>query len=205
MSSYTDAWYHGQPVVVGGDVKVAASMLADDLDPLKDGDFTTLHKHVAAEDTPVNAVAALLTTSLTGTNNDMVFTAVTKGTAGNTITIAYVDPAVETATEVVTVTGTAIVVTLRSVSSVLSTAAQVKTAVDNNAEAHALVTVANAGGNNGSGAVIALTATALAGGVDGTVGTKGELKADSSYLYLCIADNAVSGTSWRRFSVGSVF
>lgn len=37
-------------------------------------------------------VAAALTTALTGTNNDVVFTAKTKGTAGNSINIVYVDP-----------------------------------------------------------------------------------------------------------------
>ena len=35
---------------------------------------------------PVNAVASTLTTSLTGANNDMVFTAKRKGAYGNGIT-----------------------------------------------------------------------------------------------------------------------
>lgn len=205
MGSYTDWWNQGPPPVAGGDARVTAAMLGDDLDPLKDGGFTAIHKHVVAEDTPVNAVASTLQTALTGTNNDLVYTAAVKGAAGDDITIEYIDPAVETASETVTVVGTAISVTLRSVSGVLSTATEVKTAIEAEAEADALVTVANAGGNNGSGAVIALVATPLASGVNGTVGTKGELRADSSYLYLCLANNTVSGTSWRRFSVGSIY
>lgn len=35
-------------------------------------------------------------------------------------------------------------------------------------------------------------------GVDGTVGTAGQMKYDTSYLYLCGADNAISGANWIR-------
>lgn len=48
-------------------------------------------------------------------------------------------------------------------------------------------------------------AAALAGGVNGTLGTKGMLKADTSYLYVCAADNTVSGANWRRISLGSAY
>ncbi len=47
--------------------------------------------------------------------------------------------------------------------------------------------------------------THLIGGVNGAVGGAGETKYDSSYLYVCIADNAVSGTNWRRISLGSAY
>ena len=155
--------------------------------------------------TPVNAVAAVLSTALAGTNNDLDYTAATKGVAGNSITIAYVNPGTETATESVSVTGTAISVTLRSVSSVLSTATQVKTAIDAHAGASALVTVANKSGNDGTGNVIALTATAMTGGVDGTTGRAGEARYDTSYLYVCVAAQTVAGTNWRRVSLGSAY
>src|SRR5258708_16022767 len=82
-----------------------------------------------------NFYVASLTTALAGANNDLKFTAKTGGI--NDITIAYVNPGVETPSESVVVTGHAIVVTLRSVSSVLSTAAQVAAALADNA----LVTV----------------------------------------------------------------
>lgn len=42
-------------------------------------------------------------------------------------------------------------------------------------------------------------------GVDGTVGAQWEVKVDSSYLYVCIATNTVSGTNWRRVSLGSTY
>jgi len=137
---------------------------------------------------PVNAIVATLTTALAGTNNDLVFTAKTKGAYGNGITIQYINPGVETATESVAVVGKAIAVTLRSVSSVLSTAAQVKTAIDGNAAAAALVTVANAGGNNGTGAVIALAATPLASGVNGTPGKAFEQRWFGAVLYINASD-----------------
>lgn len=113
----------------------------------------------------IQNTVAWLTTALTGNNNDLVFTATAAGTGGNSTTIKYTDPGMETATESVAVVGTAIDVTLRNVSGILSTAAQVKIAIDGTPLAAALVTVANAPGNDGSGSVIAMAATNLAGGV----------------------------------------
>jgi hypothetical protein len=152
---------------------------------------------------PVNAVAAALTTALAGNNNDLVFTAKTKGVIGNTISIRYVDPGIETATETVVVTGKAIVVTLRSVSSVLSTAAQVKAAIEANAAAHALVAVTNASSNNGTGHVIALAATALTGGVDGTVGAAEAMVYYDGYLYFTPTEATVSTATWVRAQFAS--
>jgi hypothetical protein len=48
-------------------------------------------------------------------------------------------------------------------------------------------------------------ATALSGGVDGTVGKMTEPKVDGSYLYVCVADNTISDKNWRRISVGSAY
>jgi len=48
-------------------------------------------------------------------------------------------------------------------------------------------------------------ATLLSGGVNGTVGSLGETMVDSSYLYVCVADNTTSGKNWRRISVGSAY
>jgi len=113
---------------------------------------------------PASGVYASLETALVGNNNDLVFTALALGQLGNGVTIRYVDPAQETALESVAVIGQAITVTLRSVSSVLSTAAQVKAAIEASEAASALVSVALAGGNDGTGAVTALAQTPLAGG-----------------------------------------
>ncbi|MFA5445098.1 MAG: hypothetical protein WC262_09045 [Bacteroidales bacterium] len=48
-------------------------------------------------------------------------------------------------------------------------------------------------------------ATKLAGGTDGTLGTKGDMMRDVTYLYVCIADNSVTGTNWRRVALGSAY
>lgn len=151
--------------------------------------------------TPVSPVAAALSTNLTGTNNDLVFTAKTAGVVGNAITIAYVDPGVETATETVTVSGSAITVTLRSVSSVLSTAAQVKAAIEANTTANALVSIANKAGNDGTGNVIAMSAAALTGGVDGTVGAAGEMLFDGINLYVSVQTSTTAVSYWKAISL----
>lgn len=111
--------------------------------------------------------SASYTTSLTGNNNDMVFTAVEAGQDGNGIQVQYVDPGGATATlgVVVDVEERIITVNLgRAASAINSTAANVKTAIDANTDAAALVTVANAGGNDGSGLVTALALSELTGG-----------------------------------------
>jgi hypothetical protein len=273
---------------------------------------------------PVNAVASTLTTSLTGANNDMVFTAKRKGTYGDGITVAYVNPAtpsaalsvavvdkaitvnlatgagtvqVETATVVaaggatsdgnlpVTVTsalfspavtvqvalddavqttadliatairaalaadatlntyfvfsgtGADVVMTRRAayarandateniawtttlgvtavtnstnttagvVAAITSTAAQIKTAIDASTAAAALVTVANSGGDTGAGAVTALTATALASGVNGTDAEPWQQGVYSGYLYINTRDDVpVTGSNdaWYKFQL----
>lgn len=48
-------------------------------------------------------------------------------------------------------------------------------------------------------------ATKLAGGINGTVGTAGEIHMDSSYVYIAIDDNAVTDANWRRIDVGSAY
>ncbi len=156
-------------------------------------------------DTPVNAVAAALTTALTGTNNDIVYTAKTKGANGNAITIAYVNPGAD-GVIAVAVAGTAITVTLAyATGAITSTAANVAAAIAANTAANALISTANAAANDGTGLVTALTATPLTGGVDGTVAKAGEVRFDGGYLYVASADNTPSDANWRRVSLGSAY
>lgn len=105
---------------------------------------------------------ASLTTALTGTNNDLVYTARSGGPGGNSIRVQYIDPGGTTALSVA-VQGYDILVTLATTAAVItSTATQVKTAVDR-AASH-LVTIANASSDDGSGVVTALALTPLSGG-----------------------------------------
>lgn len=116
------------------------------------------------------ATKASLSTALTGTNNDLDFTAVERDAYGNSVTIAYVDPSANSAALSVVVTGKAIVVNLATGSggAITSTAAQVKAAIEAHTPASRLVTVANKSGNDGTGVVTALAATALSGGKPGS-------------------------------------
>ena len=155
---------------------------------------------------PVNAVAATLTTALTGDNNDLVFTAKTKGTAGENIKIKYTDPgkATETCAAALTGSGTAtdpyvIDVTLKhDGTNITATAANVKAAVEANTAATKLVAIANASANNGNGSVTELAATALDNGVDGTVAGEGRMVQNSGVVYFTVADNSVSDANWLK-------
>ncbi len=119
--------------------------------------------------------AATLTTALTGTNNDLTFTAVDKSAAGNAITVRYVNPGTASAAFSVSVTGSAITVNLATNGSsvITSTAANVAAGIAGSAPATALVTAANAPGNDGTGVVTALSATPLVGGRSGGAGLGG--------------------------------
>jgi hypothetical protein len=51
----------------------------------------------------------------------------------------------------------------------------------------------------------ALGATALGGGVDGTVGAANQMHVDSTYLYVAVAANTVADKNWRRIAVGAAY
>jgi hypothetical protein len=77
-----------------------------------------------------------------------------------------------------------------------------------------LVVTAKTKGESGNSIAIAKTvanatwaddATALSGGIDGTVGVANETCADGSYLYHCIATNTVADANWRRIDLGSAY
>lgn len=115
-----------------------------------------------------SAVRATLSTNLSGhTNNDLTYTAVTGGTAGNSITIAYVDPAGNDQALSVGVAASAITVNLATgvAGAITTIASEIKTAIEASVAASALVTVANKSANDGTGLVEALSATPLAGGL----------------------------------------
>jgi len=110
----------------------------------------------------------VLTTALAGANNDLVYTARDGGPGGNEITVNYVVAGANTLLTV-TVGGKEIVVNVATdgASVATSTATLVKAAVEANADAALLVTIALAGSDTGAGIVAALAATPLAGGALG--------------------------------------
>lgn len=111
---------------------------------------------------------ATMTTSQTGANNDLAYTAVPLGRLGNEILIIYADPSANNASLSVSVVGRTITINLATGAggAITTTAAQVKAAIEASPAASALVTVVNAPGNNGSGVVTA-DYQDLADGADG--------------------------------------
>lgn len=137
-------------------------------------EYTLEHLHTALPGSKLFTNAATLTTSLAGENNDLVFTAKVAAAfagPGNDRAIAYLNPGALTAAcaaEVVSDDSqnrVTINVTLKhDGTSITATAADVKAAIEANADAAALVSVANAAENTGVGVVTAMAATLLASG-----------------------------------------
>lgn len=163
---------------------------------------------MARVNVPVTQAAvqkATLTTALAGANDDLTFTAVVAGPGGNSVTVAYVVAGASTPLSV-SVAGFAVTVNVATdgASAATSTASQVLSALQGNADASALVAVALATSNNGTGIVAALSATALAGGglgitqpalVDGDVTNKNYLTANAGDVILeCVSSDGSSRT-----------
>jgi hypothetical protein len=128
--------------------------------------------NLEGDDVPIDNVQASLATALTGDDNDLVFTAVPAGAAGNRISIQYRDPAANDVALSVAVNGTphgtAIVFTLATDGGgAITTVADDITALVESDLAD-FVTVANAEDNDGSVEVTAMAVTHLADGVTGT-------------------------------------
>ncbi|MEN9924162.1 MAG: B-type flagellin [Pseudomonadota bacterium] len=127
---------------------------------------------------PVDAVAATVNVNPTGDDNGLTFTAKTYGAAGNNISVTYNDPGAASQSLSVSVSGTSIVVSLATNggASITSTAAQVKAAIEAVQAAANLITIAimtsdSGVGDDGSGVVTAMAATALADGAGDGIGT----------------------------------
>lgn len=126
---------------------------------------------LVGEGVPDDAVQATWNVNPTGDDNSLTFTAVAYGEEGNDITVAYVDPGSASAALSVDVVGSAITVNLGTdtASAINSTAADVLAAIEGDAAADALVSVAIHTGDtgtadDGSGVVTAMAAHALEDG-----------------------------------------
>lgn len=114
---------------------------------------------------PLSNVQATLTTALTGADNDLVFTALQPGAAGNAISIRYIDPAENDVELSVVFNGSLISVTLATgvAGAIESTSSDIAAAL-----ASYFSSIENAGADDGTGVVAAMSATPLTGGVTGT-------------------------------------
>jgi hypothetical protein len=162
-------------------------------------DITVQYKDPGANNAILGVtVHAYLQTLLTGANNDFVLTAIQEGVGGNAITIALVDPAGNNAVESASVVGNAITINLATGSggAITSTPATIAATIAALPAAAALVTVANAAGNSGAGAVTALTATHLAGSaiiIHLATGVAGAITSLASEIAAAVAADVLAG------------
>lgn len=165
---------------------------------------------------------AVLTTSLVGDNNDLTFTAVPPGTAGNGIAIIYSDPFANDSPLSVSVSGLTITVSLETNGSgtIISTAQQVMDAVNASQEAARWVSAALATGSDGSGVVTAMGSSGLSGGSTATTESFTEVSlvdlgdhkhyqaaaiADRYWVEgetLTIEEDPLGGGSWGEITTG---
>jgi hypothetical protein len=108
---------------------------------------------------------AALTTSMTGTNNDVTLTSRRYGVYGNSTTITLVNPGSGTVALSVAVSGQAITVTLGyATGAITTTGSLLIAAIAASTAAADLVNSALAPANDGTGLVTALSSTPLTGG-----------------------------------------
>lgn len=133
----------------------------------------TLDGTIAVQYAKEDPAAASYTTSLTGTDNDLIFTAVKAGTEGNSLTIAYIDPSANNAALSLDWTYPDLVVNLATGAggAITSTADDIAAAVAADEVVARYFSVANAAANDGSGVVTALAEQSLASGTAGTFTT----------------------------------
>jgi hypothetical protein len=155
--------------------------------------------------TPVNAVAAAGTLTLTGSVAD-----------GETVTIGADVYEFDTNSSVgggnlaVDVSGgaTAPAAVTALVATITASGTEPVSAVDGAGDT--VVVTADVAGTAAESIVVATDAgngswgegvTALDGGVDGTVGAQGTVLVDTDYLYVAIAENTVADANWRRIAL----
>jgi hypothetical protein len=114
----------------------------------------------------VGKVYATYSTSFAAANSNLEFTAKTVGVTGNWISIEFIDVDAETSALSISVENEyRIIVNLeQSANSPVSTATEIKTAIENNATANALVSVEFPGSEDGTGICEAFSRTYLSDG-----------------------------------------
>lgn len=157
--------------------------------------FVALAELERTEQNPIWNIAATLITNLAGTHNDLGFEAVPLGADGNDVSIAYVDPAANSAALGVVVSGTDITVNLATDGSgdIISTAEQIAAAIIASGPASALVSIfmpPTATAING--VVTAMPATSLSGG---RPGIGGELAIVSSRTFRILVERDLANNA----------
>jgi len=156
---------------------------------------------------PVNAVAASLTTSLDGDENDLVYTAETAGALANRYSVKYVLAGDADADLSAVWDDACLTVTLGTDSEGVAddaknTAASLKALVNAIEDTPVTCDFATDGGaNDGSGVLDVMSEASLTGGINGTYAPSGGLfYVDASHAYVAKAANGVSDANWVRIS-----
>jgi len=138
--------------------------------------------------TSVDAVKASLMTGVEGDNTAIEWTAVDAGSAGNGISVTLEDPSGNDESLAVTTNHNDITVSLATGASgdITSTASEIITAIEADAEASALVAVDDYGDSDGSGTVEAESEANLTGGSDAS----DNLEVDESATITAIDESA---------------
>jgi hypothetical protein len=146
--------------------------------------FSRLGLQVDWDDLIAGATSVAASGVLTAGAGELTITALEKGTAGNSISVALTAGGTA-GSEVVTVVGNAITV---QVENGVSTAAQVKDALDASPEAAALISVAV----TAAGAMAAPDSVTLSGGTQGTIDASIKIYVSNTGLKWDLATTAIA-------------
>jgi len=172
---------------------------------LEDATITAAKMDYSGDETPVNGVAAQGDITMTGIANadetfvidTQTFTWKAARSVAGEVTIGANQAAA------VTNIVTAITADMTTVTAVDGAGDTVRVTAATKGVAGNSIVFTEASSNmamDGSGTIGAITT-----GVDATVGTVNQIAQDGSYLYVCIATNAISDDNWRRVSLGSAY
>jgi fibronectin-binding autotransporter adhesin len=162
-----------------------------------DGAATTFYNLDSVTFDETSAAKATYTTNLANaTNNDLVFTAVAGGAAGENLIVEYVNPFTPSSALLVSVSGNTITVALETdaLGLIVSTASQVKSAIEASVPASALATVALAASDDGSGLVTTLFGTFAIPNPAITIATGLSVNPSAMTFDHGIIDYSISGT-----------
>lgn len=169
---------------------------------------TVVLSGAVAEAAPASAVTATYTAEL-AENANIVFTAVEGttwgGALGNSLSIIITDPGEERGTTDVTdVTDGAVTVTVSSTADpvINATGQNIIDAISANATAAAMMVATNDTGSDGTGTATALAEQSLAGGVNGTAGSVGEVKYYNGDLFFLVSGTTFYTARWAQFDGG---
>ena len=183
-----------------GETVTPAALVTGD-DPIRSEYGTVAASQVLAANTVIARKSEVRATQVTGVvadNNAVLWSAKARGVAGNSVTVALVNPGADNATLAITVTGNAISVDLvtNSGGAITTTGAQLVTGIQASTAASALVDVAAYSTSTGASAVVAATAAALTGGADnGTLHALAPAATDGTQIPVGFLVHAVNTTA----------